>query len=64
MRVPSIAAVYEKYLPKLRDVIAEQKLELIGDDSEPSLDWVFIRKHAGTAFETGVASFILFAELT
>ena len=48
LHVPSLAALYEKYLPKLRDFVVEQKIELNGDYSEPSLDWVFIRKYAGT----------------
>lgn len=48
LRVPSIAAFYDKYLPKLRDFVAEQKIELNGDYSEPVLDWVFVRKYAGT----------------
>jgi hypothetical protein len=47
-RVPSIAAIYDKYLPKLRDFVAKQKIELNGDYSEPVLDWVFVRKYAGT----------------
>lgn len=48
---PSIAALYDKYLPKLRDFVAEQKIKFNGDYSEPVLDWVFLRKYAGTACE-------------
>ena len=62
--LPSFAALYEKYLPKLRDFVMEQKIELNGDYSEPSLDWVFVRKYAGTVFGPGVSAFILITELT
>ena len=62
--VPSLAALYEKYLPKLRDFVVEQKIELNGDYSEPSLDWVFVRKYAGTTFDPASQLSFWITELT
>ena len=48
IEVPSVASLYNKYLPKLRDVVADRKFKMNnGDTSEPTLDWVFLRKYTG-----------------
>lgn len=48
VEVPSIASIYDKYLPQLRDVVADRKFKMNnGDTSEPTLDWVFLRKYSG-----------------
>jgi hypothetical protein len=52
VKVPSLVALYEKYLPRLHDFVAAQKLKMTngGDTSEPILDWVFLRKYAGKGY--------------
>ena len=48
LKVPSLEALYSKYLPRLHDFVAEQKVKMTnGDTTEPILDWVFVRKYAG-----------------
>jgi hypothetical protein len=46
---PTISNMYDKYLPKMFDLVREKKREMDGDDTEPSLDWVFLRKYQAGA---------------
>ena len=62
--VPSLAALYSKYLPKLRDFVAEQKVKMTnGDTAEPILDWVFIRKYAGRSLRSNYTSLSVSSQL-
>lgn len=46
---PTIANIYDKHLPKIYDLVREKKRVMDGDDTEPSLDWVFLRKYSAGA---------------
>ena len=49
--VPTIAALYNKYLPRLKDVVADRKFKMNnGDTSIPTLDWVVLQKYSGKRF--------------
>jgi hypothetical protein len=62
--VPSLAALYSKYLPKLRDFVAAQKVKMTnGDTSEPILDWVFVRKYAGRSLRRNHTSLSVSSQL-
>jgi hypothetical protein len=51
IQVPSLAALYESYIPKLNSFVSEQK-RFHGDTSEPTLDWVFLRKYEGSYYDS------------
>jgi len=47
---PKIADIYKKYLPKMTELVREKKILMNnGDTSEPSLDWIFLRKYSAGA---------------
>lgn len=47
LEAPKIGSIYEKYLPRLYELVREKKRIMNnGDTSEPSLDWVFLRKYS------------------
>lgn len=43
---PTISKLYDKYMPAIREMVKDRKFKMNnGDTSEPSLDWVFLRKY-------------------
>lgn len=48
--IPSMYNLLTPYLDKLRDVVAHHKIKWNnGDTSEPTLDWVFLRRYTAGA---------------